>query len=427
MILPLPPVRGWVATSTNENKTEEMTMLASSRILAVLLVAATLGPGVALAQKKYGPGASDSEIKIGQTQPYSGPASAYGTIGKTEVAYFKMINDQGGINGRKINLISLDDGYSPPRTVEQIRRLVEEEEVLFTFQTLGTPPNTAIQKYMNAKKVPHLFVATGATKWGDPEHYPWTMGWQPPYQHESHIYAKYLLKNKPNAKIAILYQNDDYGKDYLKGFKDGLGDKAASMIVAEASYEVTDPSIDTQIVTLQASGADTFFNITTPKFAAQAIRKVYDIGWKPLQFLNNVSISVAAVLQPAGLDKSAGLISIAFFKDPTDPTWKDDKAVKDYVAFMKKYYPEGNPDDGFNVYGYSVAQTLVPVLKQCGDDLTRENIMRQAASLKDLEVPMLLPGIRINTSPTDYYPIEQVQLIRFDGKTWVRFGELMSR
>jgi len=410
-----------------KNITEETTMFASLRFLAVLLVAASLGPGVALAQKKYGPGATDTEIKIGQTMPYSGPASAYGTIGKAEAAYFKMINDQGGINGRKINLVSLDDGYSPPRTVEQIRRLVEEEEVLFTFQTLGTPPNTAIHKYMNAKKVPQLFVATGATKWGDPEHYPWTMGWQPPYQHESHIYAKYILKNKPTAKIAILYQNDDYGKDYLKGFKDGLGDKAASMIVAEVSYEVSDPSIDTQIVTLQASGADTFFNITTPKFAAQAIRKAYDIGWKPQQFLNNVSISIATVLQPAGLEKSVGLISSGYIKDPNDPSWKDEKATKDYLAFMKKYYPDGAPEDINNVYGYSVAQTLVPVLKQCGDDLTRENIMRQAANLKDLELPMLLPGIRINTSPTDFYPIEQAQLIRFDGKTWVRFGELMSR
>jgi branched-chain amino acid transport system substrate-binding protein len=392
-------------------------------VLSVLALAASS----ALAEKKHGPGASDTEIKIGQTMPYSGPASSYGTIGKAEVAYLKMINEQGGINGRKINLISLDDGYSPPRTVEQIRRLVEEEQVLFTFQTLGTPPNTAIQKYMNAKKVPHLLVATGATKWGDPEHYPWTMGWQPTYQHESHIYAKYLLKNKPNAKIGILYQNDDYGKDYLKGFKDGLGDKAASMIVAEVSYEVTDPSVDTQIVTLQASGSDTFFNITTPKFAAQAIRKAYDTGWRPLQFINNVSSSIASALQPAGLEKSVGLLSSQFAKDPTDPAWKDDKGIKDYVSFMKKYYPNGNPDDILNIYGYSAAQTLVQVLKQCGDDLTRDNVMRQAANLKDLELPTLLPGIRINTSPTDFYPIEQVQLMRFDGKTWVRFGELMSR
>jgi branched-chain amino acid transport system substrate-binding protein len=358
--------------------------------------------------------------------PYSGPASAYGTIGKTEAAYFRMINDQGGVNGRKLNLISLDDSYSPPRTVEQIRKLVEDEQVLFTFQTLGTPSNTAIQKYMNARKVPQLFVATGATKWGDPQRHPWTMGWQPNYQHEGHIYAKYVLQNRPNAKIAVLFQNDDYGKDYVKGFKDGLGSQASKLIVAEASYEVTDPTVDSQIVALKASGADVLFNVTTPKFAAQAIRKAYDIGWRPLHFLNSVSASVAAVLQPAGLDKSVGLISVAYFKDPTDPAWKDDKAVRDYHAFMQKYYPEGNAADALNAYGYAVAQTLVQALKQCGDDLTRENVMRQAASLKDVEVPILLPGIRINTSPADFYPIEQVQLMRFDGKTWVRFGDILS-
>ena len=402
-------------------------MFATKRWLIVLTALSAIGSGAAFAEKKYGPGVTDSEIKIGQTMPYSGPASAYGTIGKSEIAYFKMINDQGGINGRKINLISLDDSYSPPRTVEQIRKLVEEEQVLFTFQTLGTAANTAIQKYMNAKQVPQLFVSTGATKWGDPAHFPWTMGWQPTYQHESHIYAKYLLQTKPDAKIGVLYQNDDYGKDYLKGFKDGLGDKAAKMIVAEVTYEPSDATVDSQIVTLQGSGADTFFNITTPKFAAQAIRKSYDIGWRPLHFLNVVSTSVAAVLQPAGLEKSVGLISIGYVKDPTDPLWKDDKAVKDYLAIMKKYYPDGNTNDSLNIYGMSVAQTLVQVLKQCGDDLTRENVMRQAANLKDLEIPTLLPGIRINTSPTDFYPIEQVQLIRFDGKTWVRFGELLTR
>ena len=402
-------------------------MFATLRWLALLTAVSTMGSGAALAQKKYGPGATDSEIKVGQTMPYSGPASAYGTIGKSEMAYFKMINDQGGINGRKINLISLDDGYNPARTVEQVRKLVEEEQVLFMYQTLGTPPNTAIHKYMNAKQVPQLFVATGATKWGDPQHFPWTMGWQPTYQHESQIYAKYLLQTKPDAKIGILYQNDDYGKDYLKGFKDGLGDRAANMIVAEVSYEVTDPSVDTQIVTLQGSGADVFFNITTPKFAAQAIRKAYDIGWRPLHLLNVVSTSVAAVLQPAGLDKAVGLVSIAYFKDPTDPAWKDDKATTNYFAFMKKYYADGNVNDSLNIFGVSVAQTLVQVLKQCGDDLTRENVMRQAANLKDLEIPTLLPGIRINTSPTDFYPIEQVQFIRFDGKTWVRFGELLTR
>ena len=402
-------------------------MFATKRWLIVLTALSAIGSGAAFAEKKYGPGVTDSEIKIGQTMPYSGPASAYGTIGKSEIAYFKMINDQGGINGRKINLISLDDSYSPPRTVEQIRKLVEEEQVLFTFQTLGTAANTAIQKYMNAKQVPQLFVSTGATKWGDPAHFPWTMGWQPTYQHESHIYAKYLLQTKPDAKIGVLYQNDDYGKDYLKGFKDGLGDKAAKMIVAEVTYEPSDATVDSQIVTLQGSGADTFFNITTPKFAAQAIRKSYDIGWRPLQLLNVVSTSVAAVLQPAGLEKSVGLISIGYVKDPTDPLWKDDKAVKDYLAIMKKYYPDGNTSDSLNIYGMSAAQTLVQVLKQCGDDLTRENVMRQAANLKDLEIPTLLPGIRINTSPTDFYPIEQVQLIRFDGKTWVRFGELLTR
>jgi branched-chain amino acid transport system substrate-binding protein len=397
------------------------------RALAAALAAGLVFAPAAHAQKRYGPGASDTEIKFGQTMPYSGPASAYGTIGKAEAAYFRMINDQGGVNGRKLNLISLDDGYSPPRTVEQIRKLVEDEQVLFAFQTLGTPSNTAIHKYMNGRKVPQLFVATGATKWGDPQHYPWTMGWQPTYQHESQIYAKYLLRNRPNAKIAVLFQNDDYGKDYLKGFKDGLGDQVSKLIVAEASYEVTDPTVDSQIVALKASGADVLFNITTPKFAAQAIRKVHDIGWRPLHFLNVVSTSVAAVLQPAGLDKSVGLVSVAYFKDPTDPAWKDDKAVQDYLAFMKKYYPDGNPADAFNVYGLAVAQTLVQTLRQCGDDLTRENLMRQAANLKDVEVPMLLPGIRINTGPTDFYPIEQVQLIRFDGKTWVRFGEIVSR
>jgi branched-chain amino acid transport system substrate-binding protein len=391
--------------------------------LWVLVLAA---PSV-LAEKKYGPGATDTEIKVGQTMPYSGPGSSYGTIGKAEVAYFRMINEQGGVSGRKVNLISLDDGYSPPRTVEQIRKLVEQEQVLLTFQTLGTAANTAIQKYMNMRKVPQLFVATGATKWGDPEHYPWTMGWQPPYQHESHIYAKYILQNRPAAKIGILYQNDDYGKDYLKGFKDGLGDNAARMIVGEVSYEPTDPTIDSQVVALQGSGADVFFNVSIPKFAAQAIRKTYDIGWKPLHIVNSVSSSVATVLQPAGLDRSIGVISSQYVKDPTDPAWKDDKAMKDYVAFMKEYYPDGNPDDILNIYGYAAAQTLAQVLKQCGDDLTRENVMRQAANLKDLEVRALLPGIRISTTPKDFYPIEQVQLMRFDGKSWVRFGELMSR
>ena len=379
----------------------------------------------AAAEKNYGPGVSDTEIKLGQTMPYSGPASAYGTIGKAEAAYFAMINDQGGVNGRKITLISLDDGYSPPKTVEQTRRLVEQEGVLLDFNPLGTPPNTAIQKYLNDKRVPQLFVATGATKWGDPEHFPWTMGWQPTYQTEGHIFAKYILDHQPGARIGVLYQNDDYGKDYLKGLKDGLGDKAQKMIALETSYEVTDTTIDSQIVSLQSSGADVFYNVTTPKFAAQAIRKTYDIGWKPLHLLNSVSASVSAVLQPAGVEKSIGVLSLLYFKDPTDPQWHQDKGYLDWLAWMKKYYPDGNLDDGFNVYGYTVAQGMVQVLKQCGDQLTRENIMKQAASL-DLHLPMLLPGVTVSTGPTQFFPIREMQLARFDGKIWKLFGEVIK-
>jgi ABC-type branched-subunit amino acid transport system substrate-binding protein len=398
-----------------------------------LFVSATVIAGLALsasaawAQKKYDPGASDKEIKIGNIMPYSGPASAYGTIGKTEAAYFKMINDEGGINGRKIDFISLDDGYSPPKTVEDARRLVEQEQVLFIFSPLGTPPNTAIHKYMNAKKVPQLFVATGASKWNDPQHFHWTMGWQPNYQTEAGIYAKHILETTPNAKIAVLYQNDDYGKDYLEGFEKGLGAKAKTMIVAKASYETSDPTVDSQIVQLQASGANVFFNITTPKFAAQAIRKAYDIGWKPIQYLNNVSASIGSVLTPAGLDKSTGVISIQYLKDSLDPAWKNDKGMKDWYAFMAKYYPDGNVKDGSNVVGYGLAQTLVQVLKQCGDNLTRENVMKQAASLKDFRTEVLLPGIHINTSATDYAPIEAMQLIRFDGKEYVSMGKVIGQ
>ena len=398
-----------------------------SGILLVLGLVSALVASTAIAQKKYGPGVTDTEIKIGNTNPYSGPASAYGTIARSEAAYFKMINDQGGINGRKINFISLDDAYSPPKTVEQVRRLVEQEEVLFIFQSLGTPSNTAIHKYMNARKVPQLFVATGASKWGDPQNFPWTMGWQPNYQTEALLYAKYLMQNKPDARIAVLYQNDDYGKDYLKGFHDGLGKHAERMIAREVSYEVTDPTVDSQIVTLQASGADTLFIIATPKFAAQAIRKTYDVSWKPLTFVNNVSTSVAAVLEPAGLEKSVGLITALYFKDPTDPQWASDPVMKEWHRWMKQYYPDGNVNDGFNVYGYAVAQTLVQVLKLCGDELTRENVMRQAANLKNFEVPVLLPGVRINTSSSDFYPIEQVQLARFDGKRWVLFGDVLGQ
>ena len=395
------------------------------RLYAVALSLAVASP-VAFAQKKYDPGASDTEIRIGNTNPYSGPASAYGTIGKVEAAYFKKINDEGGINGRKINFITLDDAYSPPKTVEMVRRLVEQDEVLLVFQTLGTPSNTAIQKYMQAKKVPQLFVATGATKWNDPAGNPWTMGWQPNYQTETTIYAKHILKEKPNAKIGVLYQNDDYGKDYLKGLKDGLGDKAKSMIVAEVSYEVSDPTVDSQIVQLQGSGADVFVNITTPKFAAQAIRKAFDIGWKPVHYLNNVSTQIGSVLTPAGLEKSVGLISTQYVKDPVDTQWANDAAMVEWTAFMKKYYPDGSLIDNSNVYGYTVAQTLVQVLKQCGDNLTRENVMKQAASLKDFAPNTLLPGIKINTGPKDFAPIESVQLMRFDGKSWVRFGPVIS-
>ena len=392
-------------------------------VLTALVLAATS----ALADKKYGPGVTDTEIKIGQTMPYSGPASSYGTIGRSQLAYFKMINDQGGINGRKINLISVDDAYSPPKTVEQTRRLVEQDEVLFTFQSLGTPTNTATQKYMNAKKVPQLFIATGATKWGDPKTFPWSMGWQPNYQTEGQLYAQYLQRHKPDARIAVLYQNDDYGKDYVKGLHDGLGSQSGRFIVQEISYEVTDPTVDSQIVSLKASGADVLLIFAIPKFAAQAIRKTYDMGWKPMIFINNVSASVAAVLQPAGLDKSVGLITALYLKDPTDPQWESDAAMKEWFVWMKKYYPDGDLKELFNVYGHAAAQTLVQVLRQCGDDLTRENVMRQAANLKNIEIRLLLPGMRINTSPTDFYPIEQVQLARFDGTRWVLFGEVLGK
>jgi branched-chain amino acid transport system substrate-binding protein len=390
----------------------------------VIVLAAALALGALAPVDAQTPGVTATEIKVGHTNPYSGPASAYGTIGKVQAAFFKMINEQGGINGRKINFITLDDGYSPPRTVEMVRRLVEQDEVLMVVQPLGTPTNSAIHKYMNQRKVPQLFVATGATKWGDPEHFPWTMGWQPTYQAEGKIYAAYVLKNVPNAKVGILYQNDDYGKDYLKGFKDGLGDAAKKLIVSEQSYEVTDPTVDSQVVNLKNSGANVFFNITIPKFAAQAIKKAHDIGWKPLHLLNNVSASVGSVLKPAGFEASKDLITAQYLKDPTDPQWKNDQGFKDWLAFMKKHYPDGNVEDAFNVYGYTVAQTIVQTLKQCGNDLSRENVMRQAASLKNLELPMLLPGIKINTGPKDFYPIEQERLARFDGERWVLFGEI---
>jgi branched-chain amino acid transport system substrate-binding protein len=390
-----------------------------------LLLVATMSTA-ALAQKKYDPGATDTEIKIGNIMPYSGPASSYSVIGKTEAAYFNKINAEGGINGRKINFISYDDGYSPPKTVEQARKLVESDEVLFIFNSLGTPPNSAIQKYMNSKKVPQLFVATGATKWNDPKDFPWTMGWQPSYQSETQIYAKYILKNMPNAKIGVLYQNDDYGKDYLKGLKDGLGSKAASMIVAEESYETTEPTIDSHIVNLKASGADVFVNLSIPKFAAQAIKKSAEIGWKPAHFLNLVSSSISATIHPAGFDNAQGIISSAYLKDPTDPQWKDDADIKAWNAFLDKYYREADRSDAFVIYGYAAAQTMVHVLKQCGDDLTRANVMKQAANMQDYVVAGLLPGVKINTSPTDFAPISQLQLQRLKGNTWELFGDVIS-
>jgi len=395
-------------------------------VVAATLALFATASTTALAQKKYDTGATDTEIKIGNIMPYSGPASAYGVIGKTEQAYFNKINAEGGINGRKINFISYDDGYSPPKTVEQARKLVESDEVLLIFNSLGTPPNSAIHKYMNAKKVPQLFVATGATKWNDPKDFPWTMGWQPSYQSESHIYAKYLLKEKPDAKIAVLYQNDDYGKDYLKGLKDALGAKAASMIVAEESYETTEPTIDNHVVKLKASGANVFFDVTTPKFAAQAIKKAAEIDWKALHILNNVSANVGSVMKPAGFEASQGILSANYLKDPVDPQWDNDAGNKEFLAFLAKDFPEGDKTNNSVVVGYSVAQTMVQVLKQCGDNLTRENIMKQAANIKDFRPEMLLPGIKINTSPTDFAPIDQLQLMRFKGEKWEMFGDIIS-
>jgi len=392
-------------------------------LLASLALGLSVAANPAAAQKKYDPGATDSEIRIGNIMPYSGPLSAYALIGRTQAAFFNKINAEGGINGRKINFISYDDGFSPPKTVEQARKLVESDEVLLIFQSLGTPTNNAIRQYMNQKKVPQLFVATGATQFGDRKNFPWTMGWQPTYQTEGRIYAKYILQNLPQGKIGILYQNDDSGRDYLKGLHDGLGEEATKrMIVAELPYEPSDPTVDRQIVTLKTMGADIFFNEASPKFAAQAIKRAAEIGWKPVQFLASISNSVGSVLKPAGLEASKGILSTNYLKDATDPTWKDDPALKEWVAFMDKYFPEGDKTSTFSVYGYLTAQTMVHVLKQCGDDLTRDNVMKQAANLKDLELGMLLPGIRINTSPTDYFPVEQMQMSRFNGEHGELFG-----
>jgi branched-chain amino acid transport system substrate-binding protein len=389
-------------------------------------VAIALSISSAYAQKKYDPGATDTEIKIGQTVPFSGPASAYATIGKAQAAYFNMINEQGGVNGRKINLIQYDDAYSPPKAVEQVRKLVESDEVLLTFQIIGTPSNAAVQKYLNAKKVPQLFAATGASKFTDPKNFPWTLGFNPNYFVEGRIYGQYILKEYPNAKIGVLYQNDDLGKDYLNGIKSGLGDKAATMIVAEASYEVSDPTIDSQILKLKSAGADLFFSASTPKFAAQAIKKNAELGWKPVHILDINATSVGAVMQPAGLEASKGVISVNYGKDPSDPTWKDDAGMKRYFDFMAKYFPDGDKNSGFNTYGYGTAQLMVQVLKQCGDDLTRENVLRQATNLKNVQLDLSLPGIVGNTTPNDYRVNKQLQMMKFNGERWELFGPIIE-
>jgi branched-chain amino acid transport system substrate-binding protein len=390
------------------------------------LLALALATPQAYAQKKYDPGATDTEIKIGQTLPFSGPASAYASIGKTQAAYFNMINEQGGVNGRKINLIQYDDSYSPPKAVEQVRKLVESDEVLLMFQMIGTPSNAAVQKYLNTKKVPQLFAATGASRFTDPKNFPWTLGFNPSYFVEGRIYGQHILKQYPNAKVGVLYQNDDLGRDYLNGIKSGLGDKAATMIVAEASYEVSDPTVDSQILKLKSAGADVLFSASTPKFAAQAIKKNAELGWKPVHILDINATSVGAVMQPAGLEASKGVISVNYGKDPLDPTWKDDPGMKKYFDFMAKYYPEGDKNSNFNAYGFSTAQLMVHVLKQCGDDLTRENVLKQATNLKDVQLDLALPGIVGNTTPNDYRVNRQLQMMRFNGERWEMFGPILE-
>jgi len=395
--------------------------LATATALTIALSASQ-----AYAQKKYDTGATDTEIKVGQTVPFSGPASAYATIGKAQAAYIKMINDQGGVNGRKIDLIQYDDAYSPPKAVEQVRKLVESDEVLVTFQIIGTPSNAAVQKYLNSKKVPQLFAATGASKFTDPKNFPWTLGFNPNYFVEGRIYGQYIIKNYPNAKVGILYQNDDLGKDYLNGIKAGLGDKAAGMVVAEASYEVSDPTIDSQILKIKDAGADLFFSASTPKQAAQAIKKIAELGWHPVHILDINATSVGAVMKPAGLDASKGVISVNYGKDPLDPTWKDDAGMKKYFEFMAKYYPDGDKDSSFNTYGYSTTQLLIHVLKQCGDDLTRENVLKQATNLKNVQLDLALPGILGNTTPNDYRVNKQLQMMKFNGERWELFGPILE-
>jgi ABC-type branched-subunit amino acid transport system substrate-binding protein len=393
------------------------------RVAAALAMALCVSPSFA---QKYDTGATDTEIKIGQTNPFSGPASAYATIGKTQAAYLKMINDQGGINGRKLNLIQYDDAYSPPKAAEQVRKLVERDEVLFTFQIIGTPSNAAVQKYLNARKVPQLFASTGASRFSDPQNAPWTIAFNPNYQSEGRIYAKYILNNHPDAKIGILYQNDDFGKDYLNGIKAGLGDKAATMVVAEASYEVSDPTIDPQILKIKSAGANLFFSASTPRQAAQAIKKIAELGWHPIHILDINATSLGAVMKPAGLEASKGVISVNYVKDPLDPTWKDDPGMKKYLEFMAKYYADGDKDSLFNTYGYITTQLLIHVLKQCGDELTRENVMKRAANLENVQLDLTLPGILINTTPTDYRVNKRLQMMKFNGERWEPFGPILE-
>ena len=395
-------------------------------MLWLALLSLVVGVSPARANKQYGPGVTDTQITIGGTVPYSGPVSVAGDIGRTQLAFFRMINDHGGVNGRKIHFISLDDGYSPPKTFEQTRKLVEEEHVLLIFGTVGTPTNMAIRKYLNIKKVPQLFISSGASEFGDPQTYPWTMGFQPNYRSEGAIYGRYILDTIKNAKLAILYQNDDFGKDYLSGIKLGLGNEASKLIVQTASYEVSEPTVDSQVIALHGSSANVFLNASTPKFSAQAIRQAYDIGWHPTQFLDNLSTSISSTLVQAGVKKAVGIISANYLKEPSDPAWANDKDVRDYLAFMKKYAPGIDAQEHFALQGYVTAEALVQVLKQCGNDLTRENVMKQAANLKNLELPMLLPGILVNTSPTRFYPVEQEELMKFNGKTWVRFGKVFD-
>jgi branched-chain amino acid transport system substrate-binding protein len=399
--------------------------LASTAIFLCAGVCSAVLPDPSVAQPAYDTGASDTEIRIGSTQPYSGPASSFGTIGKVQEAYFKMLNERGGIGGRKIIYISYDDAFSPPKTVEQTRKLVEGDEVLFIFSPLGTAPNSATQKYLSSKKVPQLFVASGATKWGNPKEFPWTMGYQPPYQAEGRIFARYILAEKPDAKIGVLYQNDDFGKDLLKGLKDGLSDKA-SLIVSQESYEISEPTIDSHILKLRAAGVDTIVNFSAPKFTAQSIKKVAELGWQPLQITNVSSISTTQVMKPAGYQNAQGVVSAAYAKDGSDPQWSDDPGMKTFYAFLEKYAPGVDRNDSIALYGYNAALTLQKVLEQCGDVLTRENVMRQAANLKDYRNEVLLPAILINTSQTDFYPIEKLRMMRFKGETWELFGDVID-